>query len=253
MSCVLLFFSPSLKYCTKGIRDGEHLVDSRSWLTRVCCIGSRGGDAMPFRTGPHLGGGDSPQKRRSRSWCPHPIEVLPLLHSCLTPEFPDQFFSCPKGSWTRVLEVIQGCSEARSWRWGEGHLKSMINTPLCVKDILLLGCGCQCEGGMSLCPSWKRPGYGLSALWGYLLTSAPARSARHFNRAPCGPFCSSSDIFQLPFLKNKGTECILYSIGPVIWTVIKKRSKRIHFYQHPFSFWRCLCLEWGSGQHPDRV
>ena len=61
MSCVLLFFSPSLKYCTKGIRDGEHLVDSRSWLTRVCCIGYHGGDVMPFRTGPHLGGGTAPR------------------------------------------------------------------------------------------------------------------------------------------------------------------------------------------------
>lgn len=123
-----LFFTippPSLKHCTKGIWDGE----LSGWLTRVFCVGSHGCDAMPFRTGPHSGG--RPQEPRLRSRCPSPIEVLPLPHSCLATEFPGQFFSCSRGSWTPVLEVIQGCSEARHWRLGEGHLKSMTNTPPC--------------------------------------------------------------------------------------------------------------------------
>lgn len=122
-------FFPSLKHYTKDILDGEHLVDWRSWLTRVRCIGSCSCDAMPFRTGPHLRGW--PQEPWSRNWCPSPIEGLPRLYSCLATEFPDQFFNCPMGSWNPVLEVIQSCSEARHWRQGEVHLKRLTNTPPC--------------------------------------------------------------------------------------------------------------------------
>lgn len=103
MSCVLLFFSPSLKYCTKGIRDGEHLVDSRSWLTRVCCIGSRGGDAMPFRTGPHLGGGQPPEAQIEK--------LMPTSHWGLTTT------TLMFNSWISrsVLQLPKGVMDTGPW------------------------------------------------------------------------------------------------------------------------------------------
>lgn len=212
------FFFCSLKHGTKGMRDGEHLVGWRSRLPRICCIGSRGCEAMPLRTRPHLWG--QPQEHRSRSWCPHPIMVLPLLHSCLAADFPNQFFNCPLGSWTLVLKVVQGCSGARQWRWGDGHLKSRRNTHPCEVHSSHELWMARTEGGWSGC--WVGSGEAtLSALWGYLLISAPADDTGtngpqdNLMGAPNSPFVLVLTHFNFLSSHNYGIECILNSMGPV--------------------------------------
>lgn len=234
MSCFLLFFSPPWNMVQRG------------WGTRSIWLAEDPGclGFVALQDWAPVGGTASrAQIQKPMSMSHHGPTTTTLTFSC---RFSQSVLQLPNGvmdtSPRGCTRMFRGKTLKTGWRpfeKQEEHL-SMWRTFL---SRVVNG---RAEGGLSGCRLGAARPHSLCSLrlrphLSPADDTGTSGQQDHLMGVPNSHFVLVLTHFNFLSFNNYGTGCVLNSMGPVIWTMIKTDLKRTHFYQHPFSFGRCLC------------